>query len=123
MFNELLDGTITQWEGWMIFAVVLAMAEIILPGVFLIWIAIAAAITGAVAWLLPVPLPGQVVLFALLCLASAYLGKRFYADRSEPSADPMLNDRAARLIGRTVTVVEAIADGEGRVKVDDGHRT
>jgi membrane protein implicated in regulation of membrane protease activity len=36
------------------------------------------------------------------------------------SADPLLNDRAARLIGETVLVVEPIIGGEGRVKVGDG---
>ena len=32
----------------------------------------------------------------------------------------MLNDRAARLIGETLVVVEAIEDGRGRVRVGDG---
>jgi membrane protein implicated in regulation of membrane protease activity len=36
-----------------------------------------------------------------------------------PSADPMLNDRAARLVGRTVVVTQAIVNGEGRVRVGD----
>ena len=35
------------------------------------------------------------------------------------SDDPLLNDRAARLIGETVEVVTAIENGEGRVKVGD----
>jgi membrane protein implicated in regulation of membrane protease activity len=32
----------------------------------------------------------------------------------------MLNDRTARLVGTKVTVVKAIANGEGRVRVGDG---
>jgi membrane protein implicated in regulation of membrane protease activity len=32
----------------------------------------------------------------------------------------MLNDRTARLIGERVSVVTAIENGEGRVKVGDG---
>jgi inner membrane protein len=35
------------------------------------------------------------------------------------SDDPMLNDRGARLAGEIVTVVQAIQDGSGRVKVGD----
>ena len=35
------------------------------------------------------------------------------------SEDPNLNNRGARLTGEVVTVVEAIADGRGRVKVGD----
>ncbi|KEY97856.1 membrane protein, partial [Sphingomonas sp. BHC-A] len=36
------------------------------------------------------------------------------------SQDPLLNDRAARLVGEVVTVVEPIDNGRGRVKVGDG---
>ena len=35
------------------------------------------------------------------------------------SDDPLLNDRGGRMIGEIVTVVEAITDGRGRVKVGD----
>ena len=41
------------------------------------------------------------------------------ATRSRAS-DPLLNERAARLIGQTVTVETAIENGKGRVKVGDG---
>ncbi|HTH28033.1 MAG TPA: NfeD family protein [Sphingobium sp.] len=120
MLDGLFPDEIAPWLAWMILAVALGVGEIALPGVFLIWIAIAAAITGALAFLAPLPVAAQVLLFALLCLASVYLGRRWYRDNPVASADPLLNDRAARLIGRNVTVVEAIVNGEGRVRVDDG---
>lgn len=104
---------------WLTAAIVLAIAELIVPGAFLIWIATAAALTGVAALLIGVPLAGQFVLFALLSVASVYLGRRIYGE-AVPSGDPMLNDRAARLIGETLVVVEAIEDGRGRVRVGDG---
>ena len=104
---------------WLAGAIVLAIAELVVPGAFLIWIATAAALTGVAVLLLGVPLAGQFVLFALLSVASVYLGRRIYGE-AVPSGDPMLNDRAARLIGETLVVVEAIEDGRGRVKVGDG---
>jgi len=61
----------------------------------------------------------QLLLFALLSVGCVLLGRR-YAGASVGSSDPMLNDRAARLIGETVLVVEPIRDGRGRVKVGDG---
>ena len=64
-------------------------------------------------------LPLQLLLFASLSIAAVYAGRRWYADHPVASTDPLLNDRTARLIGQTVTVVEAITDGEGRVKVGD----
>ena len=91
---------------WLTAAIVLAIAELVVPGAFLIWIATAAALTGVAALLIGVPLAGQFVLFALLSVASVYLGRRIYGE-AVPSGDPMLNDRAARLIGETLVVVEA----------------
>ncbi|MCE7797826.1 NfeD family protein [Sphingobium sufflavum] len=116
----LFSGDMTPWVGWMVFAVVLAIGEIVLPGIFLIWIAIAAAIAGGVAFLIPLPLPAQILVFALACLLATWAGRRWYRDNPVESSDPLLNDRAARLIGRQVTVVEPIVDGEGRVRLDDG---
>ena len=47
------------------------------------------------------------------------VGRRHYERNPVPSSDPLLNDRTARLIGQKVTVVEAIENGEGRVRVGD----
>ncbi len=117
----IIPSDMAQWVGWMVFAVVLAIGEIVLPGIFLIWIAIAAAITGGIALLAPgMSLPVETLIFALLCLAATWAGRRWYRDNPVESSDPMLNDRAARLVGRQVTVVEPIVDGEGRVRLDDG---
>ena len=62
----------------------------------------------------------QIILFAILSIIATYGGRRWYANNPVASQDPLLNDRAARLIGETVTVVEAIRGGHGRVKVGDG---
>lgn len=105
---------------WLILAVVCGIGEIILPGVFLLWIAIAAALTGGITMLTGIGLPIQIILFAILSIVATYGGRRWYADNPVPSQDPLLNDRAARLIGETVTVVEEIRGGHGRVKVGDG---
>ena len=104
---------------WLAAAIVLAIAERVVPGAFLIWIAAAAALTGVAALLLGIPLAVQFVLFGLFSVASVYFGRRFYGNAVE-SSDPLLNDRAARLVGETVVVVEAIEHGRGRVKVGDG---
>ena len=55
----------------------------------------------------------------MLAIAAVYSGRRYYDRNPVDSDDPMLNDRTARLIGQTVTVVAAIEHGEGRVKVGD----
>lgn len=104
---------------WLILAVLFGIGEIVIPGVFLLWIAIAAALTGGIAMLTGIAIPAQIILFAMLCLIATYAGKRWYRDNPVESQDPLLNDRAARLVGETVTVVEAIRGGQGRVKLGD----
>lgn len=105
---------------WLIAAAVLGILEIFLPGIFLIWMAAAAALTGIVAAVLPIALPFQLALFALLAMAAVFGGRRHYERNPVPSSDPLLNDRTARLVGENVLVVTAIENGEGRVKVGDG---
>jgi inner membrane protein len=104
---------------WLLAAVVLGIAELAVPGAFLIWIAAAAALTGVAAMLLGLALGPQLLLFCLFSVACVLAGRR-YAGTAAPSADPMLNDRAARLVGETVEVVDAIRGGRGRVRVGDG---
>jgi inner membrane protein len=105
---------------WLIGAVVLSGLELLLPGVFLIWIAVAAALTGVATLLLGIPVIGQLMLFSLLAIAAVYSARKKYRTLGNTSADPMLNNRGARLTGEIVTVVEAIQNGHGRVKVGDG---
>jgi membrane protein implicated in regulation of membrane protease activity len=104
---------------WLIVAAALAIAELIVPGVFLIWIAAAAAGTALLTLIFGVGIAFQIALFAILSIGSVYAGRRWYTAHPVETSDPLLNNRSARLIGRTVTVVSAIEHGEGRVKVGD----
>ncbi|HEV2567690.1 NfeD family protein [Sphingomonas sp.] len=104
---------------WMIVAVVLGAAEILVPGVFLIWIAAAAAITALVTLVAGPPVALQFTIFAGLALIATWAGRKWYVSRPVPSADPLLNDRAARLVGETVELTSPIVNGRGRARVGD----
>lgn len=104
---------------WLLAAMALAVAELIVPGVFLIWLAAAAALTGLAALIFGLPLAFQFAVFALLAIASVYLGRRWYTNNPVESSDPLLNERGARLIGRTVIVAEAVDEHRGRVRIGD----
>ena len=107
--------------AWLILAALLAIAELLVPGVFLVFIAAGAAVTGIVTLLVPAfDLVFEVFLFAGASAAAVAVGRRWYRTNPVPSEDPLLNDRVARLIGQVVTVVEPIVAGQGRVKVGDG---
>jgi len=103
---------------WMVAGLALLSAELLIPGVYLVWVGLAALVTGLLAFILPIP--AELASFALLSVAATYLGRGWYRNRPVVSSDPLLNDRAARLIGEVVTVVEPIDSGRGRVAVGDG---
>ena len=105
--------------GWLALGLILAIAEMAIPGVFLIWLAGAALITGVVSWVVPIGVPLQIMLFAVLAIVSVFAGKRYLRDNPILAADPMMNDRGARLVGESVVVTHVIEGGTGRVKLGD----
>lgn len=105
---------------WLAIGLVLAALEMAVPGVFLIWMAGAALIVGALAWLTPIGLPIQIVVFALLAIVAVFTGRRYLRDHPVEAADPKMNMRGDRVVGETVVVTQAIEGGSGRVKLGDG---
>jgi membrane protein implicated in regulation of membrane protease activity len=61
-----------------------------------------------------------VLVFLALSVAAALLGRRFFpAGKSDDTDQPLLNQRALQLVGRTATLEEAISNGHGRVRLGD----
>ncbi len=104
---------------WLALGLLLAAAEMLVPGVFLIWLAGAALVVGGLAFLLPIGVPLQILLFAVLAMIALYVGKRYLRDNPVESADPAMNKRGLRMAGEVATVTQAIADGKGRVHHGD----
>lgn len=113
-----LDSLSPHWF-WLTLGLVLMVGEMTIPGVFLIWLAGAALITGVAAWALPIGLALQVVLFAVLAMVSVFMGRNYLRRNPIESADPMLNDRGGQAVGETVVVTQVIESGQGRVKLGD----
>lgn len=107
----------------MVLGIVLLTLEIFAPGVFMLWIGIAALVIGAVSlliwdagfWTWQV----QVLAFLLLSLLSAYAGKKLLGARRALSDQPLLNRRGEQMIGRTATLAEPIREGHGRIQLGD----
>ena len=109
--------------NWMVLGFVLLVLEIVIPGVFMLWIGIAALLVGTLSlqlwnagfwtWQL------QVVVFLVLSLASAYVGTRIMRSRKDGSDQPLLNRRSEQMIGRTATLAEPIREGRGRIQLGD----
>ncbi|MGN6501187.1 MAG: NfeD family protein [Tsuneonella sp.] len=113
-----LGGLDAHWV-WIAIGLALAVLEMLIPGVYLIWLAIAALVTGALTWVFDFGVPLQVIDFVFLSLIVVYSARRMVSDQPIESADPLLNNRMGRLVGQTGTVTQAIADGEGRVRHGD----
>jgi len=105
---------------WLTLGLVLAGLEMLVPGVYLIWLALAAIGTGVLTGLFDLSLPMQVIDFVFLSLIALFSARRFLRDRPIASSDPLLNRRGARMVGETALVVQAIAHGSGRVRLGDG---
>lgn len=117
-----LAAELGPWSWWIVGLVLLA-AELVAPGVFLIWIGLAAIVIGILSLLLwgtPVwSWQVQFLLFAVLSVVFALAGRRFYARDNHASDEPLLNRRGESLIGRTATLAEPITEGRGRISLDD----
>ena len=120
----MIAGLVTElgpWSWWIIGLVFLGL-EILIPGVFLLWIGLAAIVVGAVSlafwnaafwgWQL------QLMIFAVLAIAFALAGRRISRSNTETD-QPMLNRRVEGLVGRTATLEEPITEGKGRIRLDD----
>lgn len=113
-----MEGIDNYWI-WLILGLALAMLEMLVPGVYLIWLAAAAIVIAAVTFVSGPPLAIQVIGFVSLALIFAFSAKRWLRDSPIESADPLLNNRGGRLVGETALVTAAIESGSGRVRVGD----
>ena len=119
---ERVISELGPWN-WMVLGFVLLVMEIIAPGVFMLWIGIAALVIGTVSlliwdasfWTWQI----QVLAFLILSLVSAYVGKRVAGGRHTPTDQPLLNRRGEQMIGKMATLSEPIKDGRGRIKLGD----
>ena len=108
---------------WWIVALVLIAIEVVMPGYFMLWIGIGAAVTGALVFIVPgLSMLTQSIVFAVLAFASCtayWYWLRPTLQRNEPG-DERLNRRAEQLIGNRYVLIEAIVNGRGRARVGDG---
>lgn len=108
---------------WWILAVLLIGGELVAPGYFMLWIGLAAAAMGVLAWFVPgLGLLAQVLLFSVLAFAFCVLYARFFRariERAEPGSE-RLNRRGEQMVGQRYLLVEAIVNGRGKAGVGDG---
>ncbi len=109
---------------WACLALLLIAAETMAPGLFLLWLGLAAAVVFFIVWLLPaLSVLTQVVLFVIFSFVSIAVYVKFFREKESPSDQPLLNRRGEQLVDRVLNLETAIINGQGRVKIGDAFWT
>ena len=105
--------------SWMIAAAILFVLELVAPGIFFIWFGVAAAVTGLIVFRYDITWQWQLIWFCGLSFASAFLAYKFLRQHPLETDQPLLNDRAAQLIGQNFDLVDPIVNGRGSIHSGD----
>ena len=116
--SEILNA-LGGWTWWII-AGLLLIAELTSPGIYFLWLGIAAAATGAIAFFVDISWQVQIALWAILSVVFVILSKSWMRKRNQVESDqPNLNRRMLNYVGRSFVLDEPIVNGKGRVKIED----
>jgi len=116
---EQLFPILGNWV-WFVAAGIFLLLELVSPGVFFIWLGIAAALTGVIDNLHDLTWQGELAVFAVLAVISVVVGRRFYnGPAMEPADNPFLNRRQLGYVGRSFTLKQPIVNGRGKLTIED----
>jgi inner membrane protein len=111
------------WYWWALAAVLLIL-EMMLPGVVFLFLAVGAVAAGLLLLIATdLSLEMQLVVFAVVAVASAVVLRPLLRGLQKRSDDPNLNARGDSLIGKIIVLDAPILGGRGRVKMGDGSWT
>jgi membrane protein implicated in regulation of membrane protease activity len=105
--------------NWFVAGGLLLILEILAPGVFMLWLGIAALLVGTISLFVDWSWQWQFVAFAAFSIAAIPLWRRIAMQVGAPTDQPFLNRRADAFIGRTFTLEKPIIDGNGTLPIGD----
>ena len=115
-----MSGYQPDFWHWWILALGLIILEVFVPGTFFLWMGVSAIVLGVFAWLIPaMGWEIQLMLFAILSLASIVGWRAWQRRHPDESDQPSLNRRAEQYIGRVFPLEAPIENGFGKVRVGD----
>ena len=107
------------WSWWVLGLVLLAL-ELVMPGFILVWFGLAAVLVGVLALAVNWSVQTLALIWAAASLVLLLLGRRYFMRDAGRSSEPLLNDRAGRLVGRVYTLAEPLGENGGTLRIDDG---
>ncbi len=107
------------WTWW-ILACLLLILELMAPGVFLIWLGLAAAAVGIIELFIDLSWQLEIALFGVLSLLLVLVARPWVLKRQNIDTDqPNLNRRMLDYVGRKFILERDIVNGRGAIRVDD----
>jgi membrane protein implicated in regulation of membrane protease activity len=108
------------WWAWAVLAAAIGLAELHVPGSYLIWIALGAALTAAADAAWDLSISAQIGVFAGASALSCIAGYFVYRKVGRPrSTDSPLNQRNLLMVGARGIVCTPFVGGRGKVRLDD----
>ena len=105
--------------NWLAAGLAFISLEILVPGVFFMWIGFAAMGTAMTCLVFPLSWEIQWLSFAAYSLLSLGIWYRFFKTGAEKTDAPLLNQRVRQYVGRTVTLDQPVVDGMTSIRLDD----
>jgi membrane protein implicated in regulation of membrane protease activity len=105
--------------NWFILGGLLLAVEVAAPGTFILWLGLSAIAVGALSLVIDWPWQAQLIIFAVLAIASIILWRRLSPKTEELATQPFLNRRTDGFVGRVFTLEKPIIDGSGGVRIGD----
>lgn len=114
---DILD-LLGNWTWW-IAAAVLFILELIVPGVFFLWLGASAVIVGSLTLLLDMSWQLQVAIFAVLSVTTLLVSRRYFKPDAIETDQPNLNKRVRQYVGQVYLLDEPIVNGRGALRIGD----
>lgn len=114
----MLELIFASYWYWLSLALILLVLEIILPGIFLIWLGLGSAAVGVFLLLFPhASASWQLAALTISMLAAVGAGLKWQAGtrKNQPN---QLNLGMSGYVGRTAVVSQSFVGGMGRVSLD-----
>jgi membrane protein implicated in regulation of membrane protease activity len=104
---------------WFVVAAVFLLLELTSPGVFMLWLGLAAILVGIISLVTVLSWQTQLIVFAVLSIACIPMWRYFARKVEGPVDRPFLNRRAEGYVGRVFTLEKPIVDGVGTIRIED----
>jgi inner membrane protein len=105
--------------AWLILGAALLLLEVLAPGMFMLWLGLAAGAVGLISFAVTWTWQAQFITFAVLALAAVPLWRHLARRVEAPPDSPFLNRRTEGYVGQVFTLEKPIVDGIGAVRIND----